>query len=224
MRTESKFLLLSLCLLTAYSCKDDDEPAVSNADKLSIVGLQNMSNAVTLDLQDLPDTLVFDRVKMDITGVNWSVIRTVEAPLVDKQIILNLPTDFDAAQLQVVDRRNTPGGYWPIYANDANALVATIPDLYLYNGTRKVARLRLSNWKGSGSSAGKATLYLQYADRPFTLSGRNNSYSYQECTFVTGWNAFANVNSTMQDDDPSSGITCTTVIPNDIGCYVTEVR
>ncbi|MDR0892688.1 MAG: hypothetical protein LBN24_08740 [Mediterranea sp.] len=214
MKRITKTWLLALCLLTAYSCQDDEPLPLPNKFDFHIV--------------NMPPTLTFDRVRMDITGANWAVIATYETPCDGKDLHLALPTTFTSSLLQQVDRgadQKDYAGYWPATASDPNARVATIGDIYLYNGDQRVARLRLSNWTGSGSSASKANVYLQFADRPFSLSGQNKSYRYENCSFQAGWNAFANINPVDQDNGDSGGtILCTTQIPTDVACYVTEVR
>ncbi|MDR0939095.1 MAG: hypothetical protein LBN29_07055 [Mediterranea sp.] len=227
----ASLLLLAACLVLAYACRDENDeplpdPIPDSAYRLRLVGLRNMSNPLTLELRDLPETLTFDQLRMELTGANWSVVETVAVPLTDRELSLTLPTDIDPAWLQQVDRgadQRDYAGYWPATSSDPAARVLTIGDLYLYQADRKVARLRLSNWSGTGTANGKATLYLQYADRPFTLTGSNNSYYYQDCSFQQGWNAFAYINPAQQSGT-GGDVLCTTLIPVDVACYVTESR
>jgi len=106
-------------------------------------------------------------------------------------------------------------GYWPATSDEPNALVATLGDIIAYQGTDKVGRIYSSNWSGEGSTAGKAFVYYQYADRPFSLTGQNNSYYYSDCTFKEGWNSYANINP-VTEGGTSGNIHCTTTVPEDI--------
>jgi hypothetical protein len=122
---------------------------------------------------------------------------------------LALPLEFPAEQLQVADRRGgNMAGYWPGTASDPAALVATLGDFIAYRGDEKVGRIYRSDWSGEGSSASKAFVYYQYADRPFEVTGATTSYYYNDCSFVAGWNAFANINPSSEG--LHGNIRCTT--------------
>lgn len=108
-----------------------------------------------------------------------------------------------------MDRRNNNmAGYWPGKASDPDALVATLGDIVAYRGDEKVGRVYRSDWPGEGSSATKAFVYYQYADRPFEVTGSTTSYYYSDCSFVAGWNAFANINPATEGSH--GNIRCTT--------------
>lgn len=182
------FVLLIFSFLIV-GCSDDDgvpeqEPPIP--DYIIIVK----------DIQNIPKEFVFDRVEVKVTGIDWSVIQTLTFPYENGQIIMDLPTAFSAEKLQKVDRRGGDmGGYWTGNADNGDALVATLGDFFVFNGDKKVGRLAISNWSGIGSSAEKATLVsYQFADRPFSLTGSDKSYYYNDCSFVKGWNMFANIN------------------------------
>ena len=103
-------------------------------------------------------------------------------------------------------------GYWTGTSNDGDALVATLGDFFVFNGEKKVGRIAISNWTGRGSSAGKATLVsYQFADRPFSLTGSDKSYNYSDCSFVRGWNMFANINPASENG--TGKVLRTTVVP-----------
>ena len=205
----SNFLLYPvICLLLIFSllmvgCSDDEnekEPPVPNY------------SIIVKDIQNMPDGFTFDRVEVKVTGADWQVIETLTFPNENGQIIMDLPTVFSPEVLQKVDRRGDDmGGHWTGTSNDGDALVATLGDFFVFKGDKRVGRIALSNWTGKESSAGKAMIGYQFADRPFSLTGSDNSYYYSDCSFVRGWNMFANIN-------PASGnsaakILRTTVVP-----------
>lgn len=164
---------------------------------------------VITDIRNLPPKTTFDRIAVQITGVDWSIIATIEAPYENGAATLALPLEFPAEQLQVADRRGgNMAGYWPGTASDPAALVATLGDFIAYRGDEKVGRIYRSDWSGEGSSASKAFVYYQYADRPFEVTGATTSYYYSDCSFVAGWNAFANINPSSEGSH--GNIRCTT--------------
>lgn len=196
------FLLLIFSLLMV-GCSDDEnegEPPVPNY------------TIIVKDIQNIPDNFTFDRVEVEVTGADWQVIETLTFPNENGQIIMDLPTVFSPEVLQKVDRRGGDmGGHWTGTSNDGDALVATLGDFFVFKGDKRVGRIALSNWTGKESSAGKAMIGYQFADRPFSLTGSDKSYDYSDCSFVRGWNMFANIN-------PASGnsaakILRTTVVP-----------
>lgn len=196
------FLLLIFSLLMV-GCSDDEnekEPPVPNY------------SIIVKDIQNIPDGFTFDRVEVEVTGADWQVIETLTFPYENGQIIMDLPTVFSPEVLQKVDRRGGDmGGHWTGTSNDGDALVATLGDFFVFKGDKRVGRIALSNWTGKESSAGKAMIGYQFADRPFSLTGSDKSYDYSDCSFVRGWNMFANIN-------PASGnsaakILRTTVVP-----------
>lgn len=181
--------VLLICSLLIVGCQDDDtpeqEPPIPDY------------TILVKDIQNIPEGFVFDRVEVKVTGVDWSVIETLIFPYESGQIIMNLPTVFSSEKLQKVDRREGVGksGYWTGTADNGEALVATLGDFFVFSGDKKVGRIAISNWSGKGSSAEKATLVsYQFSDRPFSLTGSDKSYYYSDCSFVRGWNMFANIN------------------------------
>lgn len=93
---------------------------------------------VITDIRNLPPKTTFDRIAVQITGVDWSIIATVEAPYENGAATLVLPLEFPAEQLQVADRRGgNMTGYWPGTASDPAALVATLGDFIAYRGDEK---------------------------------------------------------------------------------------
>ena len=183
------FVLLIFSLLMA-GCSDDE-----NEEQPPAPDVPDYSTLVVKDIQNIPADFTFDRVEVKVTGVDWQVIETLSFPYENGQIVMTLPTSFPSEKLQTVDRRNGMGGYWTGTSDDADALVATLGDFFVFNGDKRVGRIAISNWSGKGSSAGKATLVsYQYADRSFTLTGSDKSYYYSNCSFNKGWNIFANIN------------------------------
>ncbi len=203
------FFLVFIMLLS--TCAKEEAEPIEPPDPEPIVG----PSITIAKINNIPANVTFDRVEANITGECWSNIGTVEAKYENGQAIIILPTDFTAEQLQIVDRRdNNMCGHWPATSDNPDALVATLGDIIAYHGDDKVGRVYSTNWSGKGSSAGKAFVYYQYADRPFSLTGRNNSYYYSDCTFNKGWNGYVNINPASEDI--SGNIHCTTSIPNDI--------
>lgn len=93
---------------------------------------------VITDIRNLPPKTTFDRIAVQITGVDWSIIATIEAPYENGAATLALPLEFPAEQLQVADRRGgNMAGYWPGTASDPAALVATLGDFIAYRGDEK---------------------------------------------------------------------------------------
>lgn len=208
-RISQLFLFISVLFISGFlitGCHDDDdvpeqEPPIPDY------------TIIVKDIQNIPEGFVFDRVEVKVTGVDWSVIETLTFPYENGQIIMDLPTVFSSEVLQKVDRRGGDmSGYWTGTSNDSDALVATLGDFFVFNGDKKVGRIAISNWTGRGSSAGKATLVsYQFADRPFSLTGSDKSYNYSDCSFVRGWNMFANINPASENG--TGKVLRTTVVP-----------
>ena len=208
-RISQLFLFISVLFISGFlitGCHDDDdvpeqEPPIPDY------------TIIVKDIQNIPEDFVFDRVEVKVTGVDWSVIETLTFPYENGQIIMDLPTVFSSEVLQKVDRRGGDmSGYWTGTSNDSDALVATLGDFFVFNGDKKVGRIAISNWTGRGSSAGKATLVsYQFADRPFSLTGSDKSYNYSHCSFVRGWNMFANINPASENG--TGKVLRTTVVP-----------
>lgn len=208
-RISQLFLFISVLFISGFlitGCHDDDdvpeqEPPIPDY------------TIIVKDIQNIPEGFVFDRVEVKVTGVDWSVIETLTFPYENGRIIMDLPTVFSSGVLQKVDRRGGDmSGYWTGTSNDGDALVATLGDFFVFNGDKKVGRIAISNWTGRGSSAGKATLVsYQFADRPFSLTGSDKSYNYSDCSFVRGWNMFANINPASENG--TGKVLRTTVVP-----------
>ena len=208
-RISQLFLFISVLFISGFlitSCHDDDdvpeqEPPIPDY------------TIIVKDIQNIPEGFVFDRVEVKVAGIDWSVIETLTFPYENGQIIMDLPTVFSSEVLQKVDRRGGDmSGYWTGTSNDGDALVATLGDFFVFNGDKKVGRIAISNWTGRGSSAGKATLVsYQFADRPFSLTGSDKSYNYSGCSFVRGWNMFANINPASENG--TGKVLRTTVVP-----------
>ena len=208
-RISQLLLFISVLFISGFlitGCHDDDdvpeqEPPIPDY------------TIIVKDIQNIPEGFVFDRVEVKVTGVDWSVIETLTFPYENGQIIMDLPTVFSSEVLQKVDRRGGDmSGYWTGTSNDGDALVATLGDFFVFNGEKKVGRIAISNWTGRGSSAGKATLVsYQFADRPFSLTGSDKSYNYSDCSFVRGWNMFANINPASENG--TGKVLRTTVVP-----------
>lgn len=208
-RISQLFLFISVLFISGFlitGCHDDDdvpeqEPPIPDY------------TIIVKDIQNIPEGFVFDRVEVKVTGVDWSVIETLTFPYENGQIIMDLPTVFSSEVLQKVDRRGGDmSGYWTGTSNDGDALVATLGDFFVFNGDKKVGRIAISNWTGRGSSAGKATLVsYQFADRPFSLTGSDKSYNYSDCSFVRGWNMFANINPASENG--TAKVLRTTTLP-----------
>jgi hypothetical protein len=216
MKSLSVFTILGFLLLVS-GCDDDEnlsqDPAYLANNKITIA-----------DIVDIPPDLTFDRIKVNIQGVSWKIIASIEALYEHGEIVLTLPAGFSADDLQQVEQtKENKGGRWPATSSDPDALVASLSDFNAYDGDVKVGRVFLTDWppgKGS-SSAGKAFIYYHYTDRPFTVSGQNinlyesktfkPSYTYS-LQFKTGWNVYANINSVT----PGEGLTsCTTALPDE---------
>lgn len=199
--------LLLICGLLMAGCSDDE-----NEEQPPAPDVPDYSTIIVKDIQNIPADFTFDRVEVKVTGADWQVIETLEFPYKDGQIVMILPTSFPSEKLQAVDRRNGMDGYWTGTSDDADALVATLGDFFVFNGDKRVGRIAISNWSGKESSAGKATLVgYQYADRPFTLTGSDKSYYYNNCSFNKGWNIFVNINPTSEDG--TAKVLRTTTVP-----------
>jgi hypothetical protein len=211
------FALLALVFSGLMSsCEEDDDdlpkgPAYLSENKIVIAGIV-----------DVPPDVTFDRIKVDIKGVKWKVIASIEAPYEQGEIVLTLPAGISPDDLQQVEQtKGNLGGYWPATLSDPDALVASLGDFFAYNGDVKAGRVYLTDWPGKGSSASKAFIYYHYADRPFTVSGQNlnlygsksfkPSYTYS-LQFETGWNVYARVNSATPGDGLSA---YTTTLPDE---------
>lgn len=208
-QTFISFLLIMSLLVSGCSDSENEEEG-------PIVCPTDLHILTITDIKNIPDKVTITKVAANITGTCWDVINTVEAPYKDGQVILELPIAFSSEELQDVESTSeNVCGHWRATSSDPEALVATLGDIIAYdNEGNKVGRIYLSNWAGQGSSAGKAFVYFQYADRAFTLSGSNNSYYYSDCSLDAGWNMYANINPSVEGT--VGNIRCTTSIPDDM--------
>ena len=124
------FVLLIFSLLMA-GCSDDE-----NEEQPPALDVPDYSTLVVKDIQNIPADFTFDRVEVKVTGVDWQVIETLSFPYENGQIVMTLPTSFPSEKLQTVDRRNGMGGNWTGTADDADALVATLGDFFVFNGIK----------------------------------------------------------------------------------------
>jgi hypothetical protein len=176
--------------------------------EVSVSGFPGLSGVLSV-----PFDKVFDNVRVEISGIAWEIISTLETPVVDNKVVLTLPATLPAGQLCKVarDHRNDYYGFWPATGvSDREAKVAGLGDIIAYLGNDPVGRIYLTDWDGTGNSAGKYFVRFHYADRPFALSGNDlggDSYKYVNASFTTGWNVYANIGG---GTGPS---TCTTDIP-----------
>lgn len=203
------FLLLMLSSLIS-SCSDSEKEEIPEPHS----GLHN--NTLTImNISNIPTNITFDRVEVKITGACWSVITTIEAPWQDGQAVITLPNTFLSNQLQnVKGGADDMCGHWLATSSNVEALVATLGDIIAYRDDTKVGRIYFSNWDGQESSANKAFIYFQYANLPFSLTGHNSTYYYDNCSFKVGWNAYANINPA--DEDVQGNVRCTTAIPTNL--------
>lgn len=200
------FLLIFSVVLT-ISCSSDENEKEPDPDT------PGYSEITITDIKKIPENVTFDKVKVEITGACWSVIKELSFPYTNGQVIMSLPTTFLPEELQKVDRQDGDMcGCWAVTSSDPEALVASLGDIYAYKGDKKVGRIFLSNWDREGSSAGKAFIYYQYADRPFLLTGSEKSYYYIDFLFNKGWNAYANINPLSENTE--GNIRRTTNIPD----------
>ncbi len=196
-----KKIIWALAVAAAFSsCRKDDiprwEPVVT------------VNGGMTGKVRGIPDGVFFDRISVEISGFDWQTIATIEAFVQDGTAQLILPTDFAEADLQPVDRgangRNMEG-YWPSVSSDPRARVATMRDEILaWDGDRRVGRIYLTDWSGDPtvSMLGKRFIGWQFADRPFVLdgfTGRNDAFTFRDCPFAQGWNAFAKINASREN-------------------------
>lgn len=195
----SVLLLLTLSWLVS-GCKDDDDFSPN---------MDLSTHTIMIDhIIGIPKEVTFDKVAAKITGNCWEVIGTVSAPYTYGSATLTLPATFPAEMLQAVDRSIGMCGHWDAKCDNSDALVAGLGDILAYNDGKVVGMIRLTDWSGKDSSAGKAFVYYHYADSPFELSGRNATYYYSAAAFKEGWNAYANIRPS--NDELTGNNKCTT--------------
>ncbi len=184
---------------------------------VSISNFPELSGPVTV-----PFGNDFDNVRAEISGTDWEIIATLNAQTTDDDTILTLPDELPQDKLCKVarDRWNDYTGFWPAEdVSDRETKVAGLGNIVAYKGDIEVGRLYLTSWDGKdpAAKAGAYSVYFHYADRPFTLSGRNltrpgvNTSIDYDASFEAGWNVYVNVYDAVR------GITRTmTDIPDNI--------
>ena len=194
----STILILVTCL---FSCKDDDDTDLPNLPNTSL-----SANEITIsDIAGIPANITFNKIKVEISGVDWETIGIIEAPFQNGEATLTLPTSFSAEKLMKVVRadRFDYTGFWYASTDNSNAKVAGLRDICAYNNDEKVGLLDLTDWPGEGSAEFKSHIYYHYTDQPYTLTapdGDNNNKGYKyNASFVAGWNAYAIINQSDRD-------------------------
>lgn len=87
-KAASKYVLypfISVLLIFSFlmaSCQDDDDPEQDPPIPDYTI--------IVKDIQNIPDNFVFDRVEVEVTGADWSVIETLKFPYENGQIVMNL--------------------------------------------------------------------------------------------------------------------------------------
>lgn len=186
---------------------------------------------------NVPRDRVFDRVRADISGVDWQITGFVEADYTNGMATIELPETLPDESLSKAyrDTFSDYAGFWPVGVSqitDPEAKVAGLKDIIAYRGDERVGRIYLADRRGS---TGSSFVYFHFADRPFILSGYNLthpgrppypidpaepdkpedagksggdiSYRYV-ASFAAGWNAYVNISGVNYT-------TCTTVIFED---------
>lgn len=173
---------------------------------VSVDGFAGLAGSV-----DVPFDRIFDRVTADIKGFEWQVVGSIEASVVDGEVVLELPesiSDDDLCKVARDDYRDY-AGWWPAETvSDREAKVAGLGDILAWRGDVCVGRIYLSDDAG-------AFAYFHYADRPFELGGNNlhnpsepDSYLY-DASLAAGWNVYANVSGQRLGGNVN-GMLCTT--------------
>lgn len=179
-------------------CRKNDVPAP----RLYTIVIED----IVADVQNvLPAEIAFDRLSVEVSGFDWQTVATIEASFRNDTARLILPETFPAADLQRVDRGangRSMEGHWPSISDDPDARVATLrEEIVVWQGDRRIGRIYLTDWPGTGSTVGKMYLNFQYADRPFVLdgfTGSKSSFQFNNCPFVKGWNTYAKVNASTE--------------------------
>lgn len=201
--------ILTFSLITFSSCnRDDDEPEI--LEPISITCL-NDNKIIISNISDIPDGLVFNKIKAKISGFDWQVIDIVEATYIEGKAILSLPSTFSAKKLQKVVsiNDNDYSGFWRATTDNEDARVAGLNDIIAYNNDDAVGRIYLTDCTGQGSIIDKSFIYYHYSNQPFTLTGTYGSYFY-DASFIVGWNSYANISRT--EETQKGAIRCTTSI------------
>lgn len=194
-------LFVAACFLCGCS-KDDPAPSDPRPASTTLAKCFADGDVVVSNVWGIPENVTFDNIRAEVSGEDWRVITTLETGYSGGGAWLSLPESFSAGELMKAGRYNASDytGYWPAVTDDPAAKVAALKDINAYDGDKKVGRIYLSDWTGTGSKDGKMFVYFQYADRDFSLSGYNftlrpngqKSFRY-EASFKNGWNAYAQV-------------------------------
>lgn len=206
-----------MLLLLATACNDDDES------RTAPVGMPNTclsGNEIVISNITGTGNVTIDRVKVNITGEDWQIIGSVEAPYSEGKAVLSLPAMLPEEDLQKVvrDHKGDYSGHWYAETDNAHARVAGLGDIVAYCNDKPVGVLHLTDWEGEGSIVHKSWIYYHYTNQPFTLqtlTGRPGSYQYS-ASFQTGWNAYANTN--LSEYSGAGSVLCTTNIKEE-GTY-----
>ncbi|NDV63702.1 hypothetical protein D0T60_00285 [Bacteroides sp. 224] len=217
--------LLSTLLMASFlmlsGCKDDDKRLPDPQEEET--GVTEIQIA---DIVGIPDYVSFNKVRVEIKGDCWDVIDVVEAPYIQGEPITLLLSAPSSSKLMRV-LRSSDSDYcacWPIssLASNPDARVAELGDIIAYKDDFAVGRIYLTDWQDF-SVGEKIYIYYHYADRGFTLSGSNKSYTYS-ADFKKGWNMYANILFVDPAPDPLNppplrANRCTTVIPEGTGLH-----
>lgn len=184
-----------------WGCGGDDPPAPRTPSKT--LGTYFADNDIIVsDIRGIPANAEVDKIKVEISGIDWQVIDALEASYADGRAVLSLPVGFASEGLMKAARENASDytGFWPAAANDPDAKVAELKDIFAYHNGKKVGRVFLTDWSDTGSNVGKYFVKFHYADRDyavsgynFTMNGNQKSFEYRS-SFRTGWNVYASVN------------------------------
>lgn len=199
-----------------FSCSEKDE----DPEEETLINTCLSDNKITIsNIADIPETVTFNKVKVEIQGNCWEIVTIAEATFQDGEAVLTLPTEFTAEELCKVVRSNYSDyeGFWPAQTDNADARVAGFSDIIAYNNDKQVGRLILSDTPESGYEAGKTWVYYHYTNQTFTLSGynltrpgENKSFKYN-ATFQPGWNAY--IKTAIKNEEL---LLCTTIIPEEL--------
>lgn len=180
---------------------------------VSLSGFSGLSGSFEGSI-DVPFDRTFDRVRAEILGLDWQVVGHVEAAVSSgtggARVVLTLPTELSEADLCKAARDDYKDyeGWWPAEeVSDRSAKVAGLGDILAYAGNVCVGRLYISD-------GDRSFIYFHYADRPISLTGSNlhspkeSSTIAYHASFVSGWNAYANVSN-----QNTTGMITTTDLP-----------
>lgn len=219
-----KLLLLISCLfltISFISCENEEKEEEEIPPVVEVPNTCLLEDEIIIsNIVGIPRNATFNKVKAEISGVDWEIIDVVESVYDNGKTVLPLPSSFPGEKLQKVVRSNKFDytGFWFASTDNEEARVAALGDIFVYNNDKRVGMLFLTDWPGEGSSVGKSWIYYHFTDQPFTLAkyikktpddDDRGSYVY-EASFEKGWNAYANTNLTEKSTD--NGILCTTTI------------